>query len=280
MAMLKMMPFLAILIGGYLVIVLLAAVFQRHLIYFPSRAPEEALLELARSTGCRPWRNEDGAIIGWRNSEPRKEARARILILHGNAGYALDRTRYIEALEQVDGGRSWEVILFEYPGFGARSGRPGEKVFLAAGAEAVDQLIREDHRPVYLLGESIGTGPASALASVSNSVAGVILVTPFSSLVDVAARQYRWLPVRLLLRDRYDNIKALSGYPRPVAVILAGRDEVTPPELGRRLHASLTGPSLLIEQPDAQHNTLDLSPTAPWWGEVSEFLLGREEECE
>jgi pimeloyl-ACP methyl ester carboxylesterase len=270
-----MLPFIVILIAGYLVVVLLVAVFQRHLIYFPSRAPEEALLELARSTGCRPWRNESGEIIGWRNAESRKEAGGRILILHGNAGYALNRTHYLKALEQVDGGRSWEVILFEYPGFGARSGRPGEKVFLAAGAEAVDQLMREDHRPVYLLGESIGSGPACALASVSDSGAGVILVTPFSSLVDIAVLQYRWLPVRRLLRDRYDNIKALTGYPHPVAVILAGRDEVTPPELGRRLHASLSGPSLLIEQPDAQHNTLDLSPTAPWWNEVSEFLLRR-----
>ena len=146
-------------------------VVDAHLIYFQDRAPQENLLKLAESVDCRPWRNDGGEIIGWRNAESRKEARGRIVILHGNAGYALNRTLYIEALEQVDGGRCWEVILFEYPGFGARPGRPGEKAFLAAGAEAVDQLMREDHRPVYLLGESIGTGPACALASVSNSVA-------------------------------------------------------------------------------------------------------------
>lgn len=273
-----MLPFLAVLIGGYLMVLLLATVFQRHLIYFPSRAPEEEMLELARSAGCRPWRNESGEIIGWRNVDSRREARGRILILHGNAGVALNRTHYLEALELVDAGRSWEVILFEYPGFGARSGHPGEKALRAAGAEAIDQLMREDSRPVYLLGESIGSGPACALASDFDAIAGVVLVTPFSSLVDVAVRQYRWLPVRRLLRDRYDNIKALAGYQRPVVMIIAGHDEMTPPELGRRLHASLSGPSLFIEQPEARHNTIDLSPTAPWWKEASEFLLGDDEQ--
>jgi pimeloyl-ACP methyl ester carboxylesterase len=271
----KMMPFLVILVGGYLVVLLLATVFQRHLIYFPRRAPEEALLELARSTGCRPWRNENGEIIGWRNAESQKGARGRILILHGNAGYALDRTHYIEALEQVDGGRSWEVILFEYPGFGARSGRPSEKAFRAAMTEAVDQLTAEDNRPIFLLGESIGSGPACAAAFDTDSIAGLVLVTPFNSLVDAAAAHYPWLPVRWLIRDRYDNIKALEDFNGPVVLLLAGHDEVVPNRLGRKLHASLRAPSLLLEQSEAGHNTLDLTPSASWWREASGFLLDR-----
>jgi pimeloyl-ACP methyl ester carboxylesterase len=270
-----MLLYPAILIGGYLAVVLLVTVFQRHLIYFPSRAPEEALLELARSSGCRPWRNVDGEIIGWRRAESRKDAKGRILILHGNAGYALDRIHYMTALEGIEKGRTWEVILFEYPGYGARSGRPNESGFRASLSEAIEQLTAEDNRPIFLLGESIGSGPACAAASSSESVAGLVLITPFNSLVDAGASHYPWLPVRWLIRDRYDNVKALKDFKGPVVLLLAGHDEIVPNHLGRKLHASLRAPSLLLEQSEAGHNTIDLTPSAGWWQEASGFLIDR-----
>ena len=270
-----MLPFLVILVGGYLVILLLATVFQRHLIYFPSRVGEEELLERAREGGYRPWRNDDGEIIGWRNADSHSEAGGRILVLHGNAGFALHRTHYRQALEGIDEGRAWEVVLFEYPGYGARTGRPSQAGFRAAVSEAIERLMEEDSRPIFLLGESIGSGPACAAASDSDSIAGLILVTPFNSLVDAAASHYPWLPVRWLIRDRYDNIKALDDFDGPVVLLLAGQDEVVPNRLGRKLHRSLKAPSLLLEQADAGHNTLDLTPSANWWREASDFLIDR-----
>jgi pimeloyl-ACP methyl ester carboxylesterase len=272
-----MASFLIILVGGYLVILLLATVFQRHLIYFPSRAGEEELLERARESDRRPWRNRSGEIIGWRNAESRNEAKGRILILQGNAGFALDRTLYVQALEGIDAGRAWEVILFEYPGYGARTGRTSETVFRAAVSEAIERLMAEDSRPIFILGESLGSGPACAAAFDTGSVAGLILVTPFNSLVDAAAAHYPWLPVRWLIRDRYDNIKALEDFDGPVVLLLAGQDEVVPNRLGRKLHKSLKAPSLLLEQTDAGHNTLDLTPSANWWREASDFLIDRPE---
>jgi len=264
---------LAVLIGGYLLVLVLVAVFQRRLIYLPVRSSEKDLLTLAETSGCRPWRDEQGEVIAWRSKTPRTGARARILVFNGNAGYALHLVHLIEALEQVGAGQSWEVILLEYPGYGARSGRPGESAFRAAGIDAVNRLGKEDSRPVFLLGISIGTGPACALASDLDSIAGLMLITPFSRLEDVAAARYPWLPVRRFLRDRYDNIDALANYAGPVALLLAGQDETTPARLGRELHRSLQTPSLLREQADRQHNTLDLSPTASWWDEASRFLL-------
>jgi len=85
------------------------------------------------------------------------------MILHGNAGFALHRTHYLQALEEIDEGRTWEVILFEYPGYGSREGRPGEAVFRTAVSEAIGQLMQEDDRPIFLLGESIGSGPARTM---------------------------------------------------------------------------------------------------------------------
>src|SRR5690606_26402997 len=143
----------------------------------------------------------------------------------------------------------WEVHVFEYPGYGAKPGSPGEKRFAVAAREAFEALGTEDERPVFLLGESLGSGVACSLAAeFPERVAGLVLVTPFTSLPDVAAHHYSFFPVRWLLRDRYENAEALQGYGGPLAVLLAGRDEIIPAALGRKLHDGYDGPKQLWVQ--------------------------------
>jgi hypothetical protein len=103
-------------------------------------------------------------------------------------------------------------------------------------------------------------------------VAGLLLVTPFTSLVDVAAHHYPFLPVRTLLSERYDSVEALSHYKGPVAFLLAGRDEVVPTILGRQLYDSYSGPKWLRVEARAGHNSIPFDPRAAWWGEISKFL--------
>ena len=165
------------------------------------------------------------------------------------------------------------MFLFEYPGYGARPGSPGEQAFIEAGGQALAQLA-PDSRPVFLLGESLGSGLACALAArAPQQVAGVFCVTPFARLGDVAAHHYPFLPVRWLLRDRWENSAALRHFPGPLAVLLAEEDEVIPARHGRRLFEDFAGRKRLWLEPGARHNTLDFSPRAAWWREVSDFLL-------
>ena len=110
-------------------------------------------------------------------------------------------------------------------------------------------------------------------ANYPEQVAGLLLVTPFTSLVDVAAHHYAFLPVRALLSERYDSLEALSHYRGPAAFLLAGSDEVVPTELGQQLYDSYPGPKRLWVAEGAGHNTLPLQVGAPWWSEVSSFLL-------
>jgi len=260
---------LTVVIFALGVFIMLTAL-QRQLIYFPSKAQADVLSELASRMGLQAWRDNAGEAIGWKSpGDP--NARYRMLVFHGNAGYALDRDYFVTGLRAQ--GNQWDVFLFEYPGYGAREGTPSEVNFKATATQALKALLAVDSRPVFITGESLGSGVASFLASsFPNEVAGLLLVTPFSSLADVAAHHYPFLPVRTLLSERYDSREALSHYGGPVAFLLAGRDEVVTSELGRQLYDSYGGPKWLHVEAHAGHNTLPYNPGAPWWGEVSTFL--------
>jgi len=248
--------------------------FQRKMMYVPFHQSESDMIALGRNLGCEPWRDETGAIIGWKSANHERRAANRLLVFHGNAGYALHREHYVSGFEGIDGGRKWEVYLFEYPGYGARPGALGQEQFVKAGLEALNALEAKDSRPVYLLGESLGSGLACAVAArEADRVAGLFLVTPFARMRDVAAQHFRFLPVGLILRDRWDNMAALSRYRGPMAMLIAGQDEVVTAAQGRLLFESFGGPKRLWEEPDAGHNTIDFDAGVRWKQPVSDFLL-------
>ena len=249
------------------------AALQRQLIYFPETAAEGALLDAAEQRGLQAWRDRDGQLIGWQ-ARASGESRQRLVVFHGNAGHALYRQYFAAGFLSL--GAGWEVYLFEYPGYGARPGAPSESGIKAAAASAMEMLLAEDARPVYLVGESLGSGVATWLASTfGTQIAGLLLVTPFTSLADVAGHHYGGLPAKALLRERYDSNAALGRYQGPVAFLVAGKDEIVPAALGRQLYESYRGPRLLREQPGAGHNSLDFNPGAAWWREVADFWLSR-----
>jgi pimeloyl-ACP methyl ester carboxylesterase len=259
--------FLALALGGYAALCLLVVAFQRRLMYFPNRASEPEALRIAGNLGLAAWREDSGNLLGWR--VPSAAAGNRVLVFHGNAGSALDRGYYLPLL----GGAGTEVILFEYPGYGPRPGEPAQDLLIEAGVQALARLRKEAPGPVWILGESLGSGVACAVAARSPAdVAGLVLVTPFARMTDVAAWHYPYLPVRFLLRDRWDNLAALALYPGPVGLFIVGRDEVVSAKQGHLLFASLGLRARLWEQSDASHNTFDTRSNAYPWPEIRTFL--------
>jgi pimeloyl-ACP methyl ester carboxylesterase len=179
----------ALLVGGLFML----AALQRQLIYFPEVVSERSLLESAQRMGLRAWRDSSGGLIGWRASR-RSDAEHRVVVFHGNAGHALHRQYFAAGFLSRDD--AWEICLFEYPGYGARPGPPSESAIKSAAADALEELLREDTQPLFLVGESLGSGVATDLAArFPAQTAGVLLVTPFTSLADVARRHYGYLPV-------------------------------------------------------------------------------------
>jgi pimeloyl-ACP methyl ester carboxylesterase len=261
-----------ILLGAvllYAAICLLAFLFQRRLVYFPDRYPERAALAAAGRLGLAPWRDARGEIVGWR-TPPASRKMARLLVMHGNAGSAIDRFPYAQAFARL----GVEVLLLEYPGYGARPGCPSLASLGAAAGEALDALAAEGPEPIWVLGESLGSGVAGrAVALRPGLVKGMVLVTPFARMTDVVRLHYPWLPTSLL-RERYAPQSDLAGFAGPAVVLLAGRDEVVGAAQGRRLFEALRGPKRLSVQEGAGHNGIDLDPASPFWAEAAGFLAG------
>lgn len=257
---------------------------QRSMIFYPMQASREAQEELARQERLLPWLDGVGNLQGWRTPSlpPEEQPLARVVIFHGNAGFALHRTGLLRLLQATSLGEDMEFFIFEYPGYGSRGGKPSEAGFLESARIALmalkhpEEPAGEDRKevPLLLVGESLGTGVACALAGEnSENVQGVILLTPFDSLVSVARHHYPWLPVKWILQDRFDSKSKLSHFSGPVAFVLAENDEVVPAKLGQVLADSFPGPQKIWLVPGSDHNGVvgALSPSD--WDEILRFAL-------
>lgn len=249
--------------GGVMAVAALAWL-QNHLLYFPSRA---TVAQLERS-GLRAW--PSAAEFRGLVAEPAGAARATAIVFHGNAGHAGHRGFYAAALLP----QGLRVILAEYPGYGPRGGELGEASFVADAQQSIALAQRLYGAPLIVIGESLGAAVAAAAAPrQADSVAALLLITPWDRLEEVAAHHYPWLPVRSLLGDRYDSAAHLAAFGKPVAVVVAEHDHIVPARFGAALHAALPGPKRLVTVPGAGHNDWPDRVDAAWWRDALAFVL-------
>lgn len=152
------------------------------------------------------------------------------------------------------------VYFVAYRGYGASEGTPSEQA-LFADALAFYDLVQAQHpaQPITVIGSSLGSGVASYLAS-ARPVARLALIAPFDNLANVAQTHYPLLPVRALLRERFDSARHLAGFRGPVLVIRAGQDEVIPAASTARLIAALPQAPQVVVLARAGHNTIRDDP--------------------
>ena len=261
--------FLIGLLALYVAMVVVAYLAQDRMLYFPSRATRRATVEAAAQRGLVLWPDGAEDYYGLIGATAPATHRGTVLIWHGNAGSAIHRAHYVPALQRL----GFRVVLIEYPGYGARPGQVGEASFVRDALRAARLAQEQFGGPLYVWGESLGCGVASAVAAAPGlEVQGAVMLTPWDSLPDLAQRLYAYLPARWLVRDKYDNVANLAGFGGPVAVLMAGRDEVIPNRHTQRLYDSLPGRKRLWVFENAGHNTWPASPDAGWWGEVMEYI--------
>lgn len=164
-------------------------------------------------------------------------------------------------------GVSW--LLVDYRGYGSSDGSPSERVLVADALLWHDEARRRFPGSLYLFGRSLGSGVAVQLAA-QRRVDGVILVAPFDSMVEVGRHHYAFLPVRWLLRHRFDSVSRAPSIDTPLLCLAARRDEVIPVVHSRRLYEAWRGPKRWVELPYAGHNSTDEAPE--FWRAIRAFL--------
>jgi fermentation-respiration switch protein FrsA (DUF1100 family) len=224
-----------VLVGGTLVGVLWWQ--QRRLIYFPDASPVPpagAVIDGARDVTLA---TDDGLELGaWlvpaAPAEGERNRHLAVLVAPGNGGNRAGRAGFAEELRRL----GFAVLLLDYRGYGGNPGSPSEEgltLDAIAAAEALADLGFPAERTIYY-GESLGTGVVAALQA-GRPPAGLVLRSPFPELADVGAAHYPWLPVRLLLRDRFPVSDHLAQSEVPVTVAYGSADSVVPTELSARV---------------------------------------------
>jgi len=199
----------------------------------------------------------------------------KVWVLHENAGPALlyfggngeDLGARLADFDQAFPDRA--VYLMNYRSYGGSTGTPSEAA-LIADAQATYDVIRKTHDKIAVMGRSLGSGVAVALAT-TREVERVVLVTPFDSIAKVAAGRYSWAPVRWLIRDAFDSVKRMAAVRAPVLAVIAENDQSIPRAHSDKLIASIPAAlrhSVLV--PNGTHN--DLGDYQRYLAMVRKFL--------
>jgi len=249
MALLKWMIAVAAVFGGFVALMYVA---QRALMYHPEalRTPPAAaglfdVQELVLDTA-------DGEkVIVW-YMPPRRDL-PLVLYFHGNAGSLRNRANRFRALT----GDGYGLVALSYRGYGGSTGSPSE-VGMIADAQAAYAFAgaRVPTERIVVFGESLGTGVAVALAA-TQRIGRLILEAPFTSAIDIGARAYLFLPVRLLMKDPFRSDQRIAKVTAPLLVLHGERDGVVPITLGERLFALANEPKRFVRFPAGTHVDLD-----------------------
>ena len=249
-----LMSLVALIVAVYLVLCAALFFFQRSLIYFPQ--PNAVNTADSRITLSMP--DVQVSVV------TRERVGPRALIYFG--GNAEDVSHNLP--EFAEAFPEYAVYLLNYRGFGGSSGSPSEAA-IAEDALALFDQVYASHPQISLIGRSLGSGVAVRLAS-QRPVQQLILVTPYNSLEEIAAQQYPWVPVKWLLKDRFESGKYAAHIRVPTLLLAASDDEVIPRASTQRLLENFPqGVAVLRVVPDSGHNSIsDRAQYLQWMGDV------------
>jgi uncharacterized protein len=193
-----------------------------------------------------------------------------VLYFHGNAGNLSDRLSQIISLGRIGA----DVLIVGYRGYGRSEGSPSEAGVYRDAEAAYRYLIEERHvfpSRLVIFGESLGSGPAIELAA-HRPCAGIVLQSAFTSVGDMAAHAVPLVPVRWLVRTKFDNVAKLPSIRAPKLFIATRADEVVPFAQTRRLYDVSSEPRTWIEFDDCGHNTLFGLHEPEWSRAIADFI--------
>ena len=223
---------------AYFIIILFVYFYQRNLLYHPSENNylndkitfnyEEIFIETDKKIKLKSW---------FIKKDLNKFK--TILIFHGNAGNLFNRVYKLNELNKLD----VNILLISWRGFSGNKGKPSEKNLYHDAEEAVKWLNNRGaiSKNIILYGESLGTGVATELGT-SNAFGGIILESPFTSIANAAKIYYPYLPVNIILKDRYNSIGKIKNITTPILIMHGKKDNIVPQKMGLELYEKANQP--------------------------------------
>ena len=216
----------------YLVITLFLYFFQRNLLYYSTanNYSGDRLVVLIEKVKIKTKDNIE--LLSWYHKKNINDYKT-ILFLHGNAGTLEDRIHKINHFKDID----INFLLLSWRGFSGNNGDPSEKGIYEDARSAVRWLKNKGvvEKNIIIYGESLGTGAAVEIAQ-NNDFAGVILESPFTSMIDVGKTKYPFFPVRLLLKDKYESDKKIKNIKSPILILHGEVDRIIPFWMGKKMY--------------------------------------------
>jgi len=240
---------LSSLIIAYIVLIIFIYFYQRNLLYHPSENNyqndkiqfnyDEIFIKV----------NDEIHLKSWIIKKDFKKLKT-LVIFHGNAGHLSNRIYKLNELYKLD----INILLISWRGFSGNKGSPTEKN-LYQDAEASIQWLNEqgaNNNQIILYGESLGSGVAVEIGK-ENNFNSIILESPFTSIENSAKIYYPYLPVKLLLKDRYDSINKIKMINTPILIMHGKKDDVVPFSMGKELFEKANSPKHSYFTPDDDH---------------------------
>ena len=251
-----MVNFVVVSVGIYVAFVGTLFVLQRSMLYFPDSSmpsPHQSLVPEMEAVSVT---TADGLEIqSWYRAA--EDGRATVVLFHGNAGHIGNRAFKARVFMKAGFG----MMLVGYRGYGGNPGKPTEDGLYEDSRAALQFLDGQGGNPgsMVFYGESLGSGVAVQMAmerAKGTPVGALILEAPFTSIADVAAHHYPYLPARHLVRDRYDSAAKIAKIRAPLLVIHGENDRTVPTRFGRALFKAAVEPKESNWIENADHNGL------------------------
>jgi uncharacterized protein len=251
----------------YLLVLVCLMFLENSMIFIPSKYPEGLWHPMGLAFEDAQFQAADGTKLhGW--YVPHDSPRAVILFCHGNAGNVTDRADILWKLHDEVGAA---VMIFDYRGYGRSEGSPNEAGILSDARAARAWLATREsisEQDIVMMGESLGGAVAVALAA-KDGAKGLVLISTFTSIPDVAAYHFPFIPVRLLMRTRLDSVGQIANFKGPLLQMHGEADTIVPIKFGRRLFEAANEPKQLLVFPHHDHNN---SPPDQFYESLKIFL--------
>jgi fermentation-respiration switch protein FrsA (DUF1100 family) len=228
----NLLKLVLIIFSLYLFVLVFLYFYQRNLLYHPNENNYSGDKISVKIEKVKIRTSDNIELLGWYHEKNLKDYKT-LVYFHGNAGSLENRIHKLNHFQDMN----INFLIIAWRGFSGNNGKPTEQGLYEDGKSAIDWIIKKgvNEKNLILYGESLGTGVATHLAQKKN-YAGIILETPFTSMIDTAKKFYPYIPVNLLLKDKFENYKKIKNINSPILVMHGEVDQIVPFSMGKKIY--------------------------------------------